>query len=912
MRSFMRAARLGLLLSVAIATTAACGNVENVLPDGPTNRIDGAGVTIDAMPGGPDGAVDAMPAPDAAPGMLSIDRTDVSAGSILVGQSSAPVTFVITNGGGTTTSPITTTVSGAGFTTSTNTCINATLSPTSTCQVALVFTPGAPGPASGSIVVSAPGSGAVMAAVSGTGIAPGALAFEPTSHNYNVVVEGQLATQLFTLRNTGGAPTSAVSVSVGGADAGLFSLVNDLCSGTAINAAGSCTVSVRITAGVGSAGARSGQVLASATTGGSTSASLSAQVVTPAVLSVSGSGAWGNVPLGMPTTRTFVVSNTGGQASGNLAVAITGANAGEFVRQTGVAGDCVPGTPLAAGMSCNVRVQFVASVRGSRTASLGVSATPGGVQTVALSATAQQAATLTSTPNPLAFGGVEVNSLSAMLPWTITNTGDVASSTPVLSVGSAGVIAGTGTCTGPIGPGLSCVAQVQIRPAMPGPFNSSVTATITGGSTTASITGTGLVRLDVVRNGTSGTITGPGINCPGDCTELVAPGTALTLTATTTNGSGVFFTSWAGTGSACDGTPRRSCAVTINAAMTATGEFKPINNNLVFISSTLHALNLGGVGPYDAACNNTATAAGINNTSNNAFIAWISSSASSAGGRMSPGSGWVRMDGRVFASSYTSLTGTNAVLNPIRFNELGLDVPDANTYLPTATSANGSALTFPGGSCQDWTVNTGDGFLAGNPMGGPELWTRDSGLGGCTGTYRLICMQNTFTAGAAAPSFAGKRVWLTNAPHAVSSSLPPDTACFNSRPSGVTSGRALISTTTISAASLLVAAQMYIRSDGQEVGTGTEIGAGINRAGIWQAGDGSYPLVNSFAWTGSATIGATGSVGNTCNNWTDPAQTIGQYGFTGRSRHLFWAIGQLACNTPTTNFNAPRLYCYEP
>ena len=63
-----------------------------------------------------------------------------------------------------------------------------------------------------------------------------------------------------------------------------------------------------------------------------------------------------------------------------------------------------------------------------------------------------------------------------------------------------------------------------------------------------------------------GSITGTGINCPGDCSEAYADGTAVTLSANPAAGS--TFAGWTG---ACSGTG--SCALTMNADKTVSGSF---------------------------------------------------------------------------------------------------------------------------------------------------------------------------------------------------------------------------------------------------------------------------------------------------------------------------------------------------
>lgn len=521
---------------------------------------------------------------------------------------------------------------------------------------------------------------------------------------------------------------------------------------------------------------------------------------------------------------------------------------------------------------------------------------------------------LAADPPSATFEQVEVGVQSATTVWNIMNTGDVSSSIPTLSQTTAELQVSGNTCTGAIPAGGSCSMTVGFKPSTGGARSGSLTLAVTGSSVTLTATATGMWRVTVQRNGTSGTITSSpaGISCPQtatSCFGLFGPG-KITLLARTGNGSGVYFGAWSGASAgACANAPNRDCVLDVNGIENITGTFNAITSNLAFVSSAALPTNFGGVGPYDTKCNQFATAAGINNAAGINFIAWISDDLSNVLTRLgvaTAASGWVRMDGRVFATSRTSLLG-GAILNPVRYSETGVDLGEQ--ALITGTSADGTTATTQ--NCNNWTSTNGsDKLLPGNSMGGPHSWTSGA-EGSCstTTTFRVLCMMRQLTTAPTVVTFPGKRVWLSNNPLTVSVTSSPDAVCNADRPSGVAIGKALLSRTTSTAASLIRATQMYVRPDGQEVGTGAEIIGFQTRGGIWQLGNGSYLSANSRAWTGAAALDQLGTAASTCKDWTDPKQT-GTNGFAELSRNSFWNFTNQLCNA--TDSSQPRLYCYEP
>ena len=109
----------------------------------------------------------------------------------------------------------------------------------------------------------------------------------------------------------------------------------------------------------------------------------------------------------------------------------------------------------------------------------------------------------------------------------------------------------------------------------PRTYQISVRATFPNGhSATASVTiqitarPPARPRLTVSVPGTGGTVTGGGLNCPGNCTTLTNPGATVTLTAKPAAGN--TFAGWAG---ACDGTAL-TCTVTMAADRSVTASFR--------------------------------------------------------------------------------------------------------------------------------------------------------------------------------------------------------------------------------------------------------------------------------------------------------------------------------------------------
>jgi hypothetical protein len=408
---------------------------------------------------------------------------------------------------------------------------------------------------------------------------------------------------------------------------------------------------------------------------------------------------------------------------------------------------------------------------------------------------------------------------------------------------------------------------------------------------------TGGYRLTISKTGTGTVMTSPaGISCGATCSALFEEGTSVTVQARTTNGSESFFSRY-GFGADCRG-PTRDCTVVITGPRTITATFSPMTNNLIFVTSGIFPTNLGSASAYDPECNRAATAAGINDGTGTAFVAFVSDAVSLAKDRLGSARGWVRMDGQPFADSLGSLFPGQQVFNAVLFDENGTPL---RQDVETLSGADSTGAALSGYTCGNWTAVGGMGVSVGLSNRGPVLWG-----GGTFGTcvpHRLTCMGKTKVAAASPVASSGRKIWVTKTT-LVMGSVTPDARCQAEMPAGVTGAAAFISLTSRAAAAVLIP-DFYIRPDLTYVGHGTSMASTLPLAsGIWQDADGVY-LADGFpVWTGAKDVQAAGLATDTCGNWTDLAGAGGLGVVT--SPELWWSSQSMPCVS-----NVYRHYCVQ-
>jgi hypothetical protein len=553
------------------------------------------GAAGSAGTGATDGPMGETSEPDGGPTppQLATDKDKYDFGTQVTTTTGAGVgttTITVRNAGGQKTGAlIVGVIDAVTFPTSADTCSGMSLDPGATCTVAVKFMPGTSGMKSSTLQVGASPGGMAVVRLTGTAVDPGALTLAPDHGTYDPLPQGQLSAEtVFTIKNTGGAATTALTIGLSGTNAGEFKVSTDNCTGKTLDASATCTVGVKFSPTVvGIAGMEGAVLSVAATTGGTATANLSGTALGPAVLTVVPTDQdFLMVVQGMTSQEYFfMVTNKGGVASGALAAGI--APVGEFAITT----NTCDGMTLAPNATCKVGIKMTPAGTGARNATLAVRGSPGGTAVATLRGTGLAPGMIVLAPQPKMYGVVDVGAPSSV-PFTVTNTGG--SPTTAIALQLTGDVTFTITndqCTGmTLAPMGACMFSAVFTPTTFGPRGSSLSASAaTGGTSVSALTGTGrdFVALTVTKNGTGGgTVAASGLSCANTTCMGSYPRTdpaafqVVSLTAAPDAFS--TFTGWTGAG--CTGTG--TCQVTMNMAQAVTATFavKQVNITATNIS----------------------------------------------------------------------------------------------------------------------------------------------------------------------------------------------------------------------------------------------------------------------------------------------------------------------------------------
>jgi probable HAF family extracellular repeat protein len=281
----------------------------------------------------------------------------------------------------------------------------------------------------------------------------------------NEVVNGASAPKSISVTNTGAAPVSIKSITLGGSTADDFSLTNTC--GSSLAAGTSCTISA--TFKPVSAGGKSATISISDNASGSpqsVAVSGTGVAAPPPVTLSARSLAFGNEAVNATSApQSITVTNTGTAPLSITSIALSGSTPADF----SFTKTC--GASLATGASCMISVTFKPVSAGGKAAVLSIADNASGSpQTVALSGIGVAEPTATLSTSSLAFGSEAVSATSASKSISLTNSGaaPLSISSITLSGSTTDDFAFTKTCGASLASGASCMISVTFKPVSAG------------------------------------------------------------------------------------------------------------------------------------------------------------------------------------------------------------------------------------------------------------------------------------------------------------------------------------------------------------------------------------------------------------------------------------------------------------
>ena len=389
---------------------------------------------------------------------VSLSTTSLLYGNQIVGTTSSVQSVTFVNLGTNSLTMSAPTFGGAfpGDFKQTNTC-GTSVGAGRSCRYDVTFSPTAPGVRGATLFINnSDQTSPQTVSLVGTGVQPG-VSLTPATYDFGSVMVGQTSPYGFILTNTGNAPLTISSVSLGGVNPAQFRQSNNC--GTTVNIGQSCTITVTFAPTTVFA-------TMSATLNVTDNASPTVQTVSlkgagvqPTVSLTPATHDFGNVVVGQTSQYGFTLTNTGTAPLTISGLSFTGTNATQF-KQTN---NC--GTTVNIGLSCTITVTFAPTRSGPLSATLNLSDNaPSRVQTVLLTGTGLQPA-VSLTPATYNFGNVMVGQTSAY-GFTLTNTGTAPLA--ITSVALGGVnpaqFKQSNNCGTTVNIGQSCTITVTFAP----------------------------------------------------------------------------------------------------------------------------------------------------------------------------------------------------------------------------------------------------------------------------------------------------------------------------------------------------------------------------------------------------------------------------------------------------------------
>lgn len=160
----------------------------------------------------------------------------------------------------------------------------------------------------------------------------------------------------------------------------------------------------------------------------------------------------------------------------------------------------------------------------------------------------------------------------------------------------------------------------------------------------------------------------------------------------------------------------------------------PPNGKKVFVTSDTRAGVFGGLANADTQCKAVADAAGLG--ADKKWVAWLSTSGTSAVIRLKPVGPWFLLTGPKVADSPAELS-SGKIRHAIDVTELGAPLGDADGVVWTGTGTNGTSSGTP---CNNWTLNFFNTGVAGSAKSADGKWTSATNHG-CGSSARFYCFE---------------------------------------------------------------------------------------------------------------------------------------------------------------------------
>jgi hypothetical protein len=351
---------------------------------------------------------------------ITVTPTAHTYSNTALSMDSAPAKFQLSNIGFEASGPVSHIIDGPNaseFVITGSTC-GQPLTFQATCDVTVIFRPLSPGPKSARLVASATPGTTFNVLLNANSQAPGSLQLTPTVHDFpSTAIPGPGAPAVmppigqFMVVNTGGLPLGPLFAEITGQDAADFAIAQNTCQGATVSSGGNCQIAVRFKP------ITSGQKSANLTvTAGSVKldAGLFGEASEPAKVTLTPMAqSFGTVPIGMKSAYSFEIKNEGGSNAGKLNFSLEGMNFTEF---SFVADSSCAAMELEPTFGCIVTVTFAPTLPGTKTASLRVTASPGGLARVDFNGTGElmntQGMLRVASPVPDAFGTVPAGETS--------------------------------------------------------------------------------------------------------------------------------------------------------------------------------------------------------------------------------------------------------------------------------------------------------------------------------------------------------------------------------------------------------------------------------------------------------------------------------------------------------------------